>query len=374
MSSQVIPVAQPSLWGNEKSYVMDCLDSNWISSNGSYIERFETCFAERLGVSHALTCCNGTVALHLALMALGIGPGDEVVVPTLTYVASANAVVYCGATPVFVDSDPESWNLDPQCVERAITTRTRAIVAVHLYGVPADLAALRALADRHRIFLVEDAAQAPGAHFAERAIGAWGDIASFSFYGNKILTTGEGGMVTTNNSDLAQRVLHLKSQGMDPQRRYWFTEIGYNYRMTNLAAALGLAQLERLDDYLAQRETLWRQYQDRLSDLEGMTLQTTPEHARPVRWMVNVLLPEDCSEQRDRVMEAMLEQGVETRPAFAPLHLLPPYLSTPPQSLPLAEGISARGITLPTWVGLDAQGVVRVCASLQASLATCSRR
>ena len=217
-----IPVAAPVLGGREREYVLDCLDTTWISSTGKYVTAFEEGFAEFCGVPHAVACCNGTVAVHLALLAAGVGPGDEVIVPTLTYVASVNPVVYAGATPVFVDAEPATWNMDPAAVAAAVTARTKAIVAVHLYGHPADMDPILATAREHGIFVVEDAAEAHGAEYKGRRAGGLGDVATFSFYGNKIITTGEGGMVTTDDEALAARIRQLRGQGQDPERRYWF--------------------------------------------------------------------------------------------------------------------------------------------------------
>ena len=216
-----IPVAAPALVGRELEYVTDCLESSWISSAGRYVERFEDAFGEFVGVEHAIACCNGTAALHLALLALGVGPGDEVIVPTLTFVATANAVRYCGAVPVFVDSEPETWNLDPGEIEERCTERTKGIIAVHLYGHPADLDAITTVARRRGLWVLEDAAEAHGARYRGRIVGSLSDCAVFSFYGNKIVTTGEGGMIVTRNGELAARLRILRGQGQDPSRRYW---------------------------------------------------------------------------------------------------------------------------------------------------------
>ncbi len=248
-----IPVSAPSFLGNEKRYVNECLDSTWISSIGAFIEELERRFSSYCEVGHAVSCCNGTVALHLALLGIGIGPGDEVLVPSLTYVASANAVRYCGAEPVFVDSDPRTWNLDPADLQRKITSRTRAVMAVHLYGKPAPMREILEIARARRIAVVEDAAEAIGASYDGRPVGALSDVAAFSFFGNKVITCGEGGMVVTGDEALARKIRQLKGQGQDFERRYWFPVVGYNYRMTNIQAALGLAQLEKIDEYLLAR-------------------------------------------------------------------------------------------------------------------------
>ncbi len=322
-----IPVATPALVGKEREYVMDCLDSNWISSNGSYIGRFETSFAEFCGVRHSLACCNGTVALHLALLGLGIGPGDEVLVPTLTYIASANAVTYCGAKPVFLDSEPDTWNIDPAALEAAIGPRTKAILVVHLYGHPADMEPILAIARNHGLAIVEDAAEAHGAEYKGRRVGSFGDVATFSFYGNKVITTGEGGMVVTNDPALAERMLVLRGQGQDLKRRYWFPVVGYNYRMTNIEAAIGLAQLEKIDWHLSRRRQHAKQYQARLGNLPGLILSPEQPWARNAYWMNCAVLPIELTVTRDEVMRQLQLRGVETRPFFYPMHVLPPLTS-----------------------------------------------
>ncbi len=368
LSPPFLPVSAPVLAGNEKRYVNECLDEGWISSNGRFIGRFEQDFALFCGVSHAVACCNGTVALHIALLALGIGPGDEVIVPTVTFVATANAVQYTGATPVFADSERETWNMDPRDVERKITPRTRAIIAVHLYGHPADMDALSALARQHKLALVEDAAEAHGAEYRGRRAGSLGDIATFSFYGNKNLTTGEGGMCLTEDPALAEKMRLLRGQGMDPQRRYWFIIVGYNYRMTNIAAAIGVAQVERADWHLAQRRQVFAWYRELLAGLPAVECQPEASWARHACWMFAILV--DPAFDRDTVAAALLAEGIETRPVFPPMHLLPPYqhLATP-GSLPIGEDLSRRGLNLPTGAGLTRADVERVCTALERALA-----
>jgi len=364
-----IPVSSPSFVGNEREYVLDCMDSGWVSSAGEYVDRFEAGFAEFCGVRHAIACCNGTAALHLSLLALGVGPGDEVIVPTLTFVATANAVTYCGARPVFADSEPETWNLDPAQVASKITARTKGIIAVHLYGHPAEMDALRALATRHGLFLLEDAAEAHGAlHRGQRA-GSLGDLAAFSFYGNKIIATGEGGMVTTDDDALAARVRLLRGQGMDPERRYWFPVVGYNYRMMNIPAAIGLAQLERAVWHTSRRREVAAAYKRQLGGVRGLGWQAEREWASHAYWMFTVLLDDGTAEDRDRVMARLYEAGVETRPVFYPLHTLPPYReASRGEEFPVAESLSRRGISLPTWAGLDGGDLSYVCERLREAL------
>jgi len=375
MEKRFIPVAVPALVGNEKAYVMDCLESTWISSVGKYIDQFESTFSQFCQVKHALSCCNGTVALHLALLALGVGPGDEVIVPTLTFVATANAVSYCGARPVFVDSEPESWNLDAALIEDKITSRTRGTIVVHLFGFPVDMDAVLSVAQKYGLFVLEDAAEAHGAEYKGRRIGSLGNIATFSFYGNKIVTTGEGGMVVTDNETLAGRVRRLKGQGMEPDRRYWFPEIGYNYRMSNIAAAIGLAQMERVDWHIRRRREVAGWYRERFADVPGVILPVEKSWARNVSWMFSVVLGDDIGTGRDDVMATLGGHGIETRPVFYPMHVLPPYVSSANgQNFPVADRISSRGITLPTWAGLKREDVDFICEALISALGSHPRR
>ena len=359
-----IPVAEPALVGREREYVLDCIESNWISSAGSYVERFEAAFAEFCDVKHAAACSNGTVALHLALRALELDEGEEVIVPSLTFVATANAVAYCGATPVFADSDAGTWNMDVAHVESLVTPRTRGIIAVHLFGLPADMHGLRSVADRHGLFLVEDAAEAHGARYHGRAAGSLGDVATFSFYGNKILTTGEGGMVTTGDAGIDAKIRRLKGQGMDPDRRYWFPQMGYNYRLTNVAAAIGLAQLERADWHLGRRAEIAAGYRELLGHEPQVRFQAVPKDHVHANWMTSVVLEGVDERQRDAAMAHLLEHGVETRPFFPPMHRLPMYARGNSISLPIAESLSERGLSLPSGAMLGAEQQVRVSSTL----------
>jgi perosamine synthetase len=365
-----IPVAAPDLGGNEKAYVLDCLESTWISSSGKYLDRFEAGFAEFCGVRHAVACSNGTTALHLALVALGVGPGDEVIVPTLTFVATANTVTYCGAQPVFVDAEPDTWTIDPAAIEAKITPRTKGIIVVHLFGQPADMDPINALARRHGLFVLEDAAQAHGAEYRGRRAGALADIATFSFFGNKIVTTGEGGMVVTDDDAIAGRMRLFRTHGMDPNRRYWHPVIGYNYRMTNLTAAIGLAQLERVDWQLERRRELAAWYREELGGVDVLTGQGEKPWTRHVWWMFSVLVSESAAD-RDGVIDAMRRRGIETRPFVHPLHTLPPYRdASPGQAFPVAEAIARSGINLPTYTGLTRAQVRQVGDALLECLAT----
>jgi perosamine synthetase len=365
-----IPVAAPVLDGRETEYVLECLTTSWISSNGRFIVEFENAFAAFTGVKHAVATNNGTSALHLALVALGLKPGDEVIVPSLTYIASANAVRYCDATPVFVDNAIPTFNMDPEDVAAKITPRTKGIMPVHLYGHPVDLDPILSLAEKHGLFVLEDAAEAVGAKYKGQVIGGHGTCATFSFFGNKIITTGEGGMVTTNDDELAARLRLFRGQGVDPKRKYWFPVVGYNYRMTNIQAALGLAQLERIDQHLAARKTVAGGYFERLAHLsDRITLPISENWAQHAYWMYTILLGDRVSKERDEVMQNLDDAGIETRPVFYPLHILPPYREQAQGSFPHAELCGARGINLPTHGRLTGSDLDRVAHALETAIA-----
>jgi len=371
MTLVFIPVAQPDLSGNEKRYVNEALDEGWISSSGRFLTRFEQDFAAFCGTKHAIACCNGTVVLHLLMLGMGIGEGDEVIVPSFTYVASANGVTYTGARPILVDSEPIHWNADPAAIEAAITPRTKAIMAVHLYGHPADMAAIQSIGERHGVPVIEDAAEAHGAQVQGRTVGNLGLAATFSFYGNKILTTGEGGMVTTDDDALAARIRQLRGQGMDPDRRYWFPIVGYNYRMTNIAAALGCAQLERAEELIGHRLRIARGYQERLAphaERLGMQLASEAAWARSVHWLSCIRVP---AAKRDPLMAHLADRKIETRPFFPPMHRLPMY-SDPAfrqgRALPVAEELGDTGINLPTYTTLTDADLDRICEAILAGL------
>lgn len=345
------------------------METAWISGTGKYIEMFETRFAEYCGAERAVSCSNGTTALHLALLALGVGPGDEVICPTFTYVATANAVVYCGASPVFADSEPRTWNIDPNAIEQKITSRTKAIIVVHIYGQPVDMDPVMEMARKHGLFVIEDAAEALGAKYKSKTIGSIGDIATFSFYGNKIITTGEGGMVVTDDAALASTMKQLRGQGVDPDRRYWFPVIGYNYRMTNLAAAVGLAQLENVQWHVDRRLEVAKWYKEALSGVSGLSLQSETGFAKHAYWMFTILLEKGSPSQRDELMDRMRKTGVETRPGFYPIHSLPPYVDpSEAHSYPVATRIALQTISLPTSAALTRSDVRFVCDALISSM------
>ncbi len=356
-----ISVAAPLLGGNERKYVLDCLDTNWISSNGKYIGAFEEAYAQFCGVRHAVATNNGTTALHASLTALGVGPGDEVIIPTVTFVATANAVHYCGATPIFVDVLPNSLNIDPDQIKNHITSRTRGIIPVHLYGKTADMRKIMEIALSHGLWVVEDAAEAHGAEFDGHKAGSIGTCGTFSFYGNKIITTGEGGMVTTDDRALAERVRLYRGQGQDPSRRYWFPVVGFNYRMTNIQAAIGLAQLERISEILAHRDLLTQWYDKELENMTNIVI-SHKTNKTDVTWMYTIYLQGDVADKRDRVMQVLDTMGIETRPVFYPMHVLPPYRQS--RKFPVADSWTPRGINLPTHEHLTISDVRRIGAAL----------
>lgn len=353
----MIPVYQPSLDGNEKKYVMECLDSTWISSKGEFVTKFEHEFAQYIGCHYAALVSNGTIALHLALLALGIGPGDEVIVPTFTYIASVNAIHYVGATPVFVDSLRDTWQMNPEEVEQKITSKTKAVIAVHLYGHPCDMDAIVRMTQDRNIFLVEDVAEAIGSEYKGKRVGGFGDISCFSFFGNKTITTGEGGMVLTNDSTLYDRVRRIRNQGNALDREYWNDIIGYNFRSTNICAAIGLAQLEQIDTFINRKLGIGNAYSERLRDVP-VDLHEAVGDVLHTKWMNSIIVHE--VEERDELRAHLKDAGIETRPTFYPVHTMPMY-SEKYQRFPVAEYIGWRGINLPSWPGLSDEQLDYIC-------------
>jgi perosamine synthetase len=357
-----IPVYAPSIGEREQAYVNECLKTGWVSSRGHFVKDFEDSFAAYIGAKHAVAVCNGTVALHSALLALGIGRGDEVIVPTFTYVASVNAIKYVDATPVFAESHPAYWNLDPTKIEERITPRTRAIMVVHLYGHPCDMDPILEIAQKHDLFVIEDAAEAHGAEYKGRRVGNFGDVNTFSFFGNKIITTGEGGMVVTNDDALADLCVRLKGQGVSRADTYWHDILGYNYRMTNIAAAIGLAQLERVAETIRRKREIAHLYKSQLDAVEGVVLQGEAPWALNVYWMFSILVP---PEKRERLRDYLRQQGVETRPFFHPAHTMPIYAEYRHQQFPVAQEIASRGINLPSGPTLIDDEIKYVCGAVK---------
>jgi perosamine synthetase len=362
---RIIPVADTRLDGNELRYLTQCVESNWISSAGPFVARFEEEFARAVGCRHGVACANGTAALHLALAALALGPGDEVILPTFTMIATVNAVSYTGATPVLVDADPETWNLNVAQVESSITPRTRAILVVHTYGHPADMDPLRELARHHGVALVEDAAEAHGACYRGHPVGSLGDAATFSFYANKIVTTGEGGMVTTNDDELAGVARRLRDHAFSPERHFWHEYRGFNYRMTNLQAAVGLAQTERLAELVEKRQANARLYHDLLAPVRGLWLPGERPGVQSVFWMYALLVGDDFGCSRDELRCRLADRGIETRTFFIPIHLQPIYFDRfRRRRYPIADTLCRQGLYLPSGPTLTESDIDFVAATI----------
>jgi perosamine synthetase len=356
-SIQAVQVAMPHMTRHEFRSLLDAFISGWISSKGPYVQKFEGDFSRFVGVRHGVAVSNGTVALHLALVALGIGPGDEVIVPDLTFAATINAVLYCGATPVIVDVDRQTWCISLEAVKHACTANTKAIIPVHLYGRPAEIGPIADFARSRGIAVVEDCAEAHGARYAGRAVGQFGDVSCFSFYANKIVTTGEGGMCLTDQEELSKSLRMLRDHGMSPDRSYWHERVGYNYRITNLQAAIGQSQLWRVNEVLQRNARITQLYYEALEGIPGVRFPPAlPDEYEPVVWMACVQVPAD---KRLPLMRAAHEAKIETRPFFHPLSNLPPYEKYG-RLCPNSVELSATGINLPTSRAVDEQIVERV--------------
>lgn len=353
-----IPVSEPYLGKEELDNVVKAVKSGWISSLGEFITKFEHNFANYCGMKYGIATSNGTTALHLALASLGIKAGDEVIVPSLTFIATANAVFYCNAKPVFVDSNLSNWCIDPEKIEKKITKKTKAIIPVHLYGHPCDMDPILKIAKKYNLYVIEDCAEAHGAEYKGKKIGSMGDISCFSFYGNKIMTTGEGGICLTNNKKLAEKMKLLRDVGMDLKRRYWHNVIGFNYRITNLQAAVGVAQTKKIDYFIGQKRKIAKWYNQGLENLEKKGLiDLHPEEswAKCVYWMYSILIKDKGGKTRNKLIEKLKKTGIDTRPFFYPIHILPPYKNN--QKLPIAEKLSKTGINLPSAVTLTEKDV-----------------
>lgn len=358
------PVAEPDIREKEWEYVSDCVLSGWVSSTGKYVQRFEEMFAAYCNTTYAVSCSNGTTALHLALLACGVGPGDEVIVPSLTFIATANAVLYTGAKPVFIDSEARTWNMDPAKIEEKITPKTKAVIPVHLYGHPADMDPICSIAEQHNLLVIEDAAEAHGALYKGQKVGSIGDLGIFSFFGNKIITTGEGGMIVTDNAEFAEKMTLLRDHGMDPQKRYWHTVLGYNYRLTNIQAALGVAQMEKIDDILLRKRNNAAIYTEILAEVPGLTPPPQESWAKSVFWLYSVLIDRKkfgCS--RDELMDLLRERGIDTRRFFYPVHQQPVYGED--AVLPVAESVAEEGLSLPSSSKLSNNDIKNIAKTIQ---------
>lgn len=362
-----IPLMQPSLSGNELEYVTDCINSGWISSQGKYVTQFEEIFGKYVGGSYSLATSNGTVALHLALAALGVGPGDEVIVPNLTFAAPINAVIYVGAKPVLVDIEMDTLTIDTKSIEKRITKNTKAIIPVHLYGHPVNMESIMELANVHNLLVIEDCAEAIGSRCRGRHVGTFGDAAIFSFFGNKTLTTGEGGMLILKDIDAYKKAQVLRDHGMSRDRRYWHDFVGFNYRMTNLQAAIGVAQTERVEEFVSKKIWIANKYNEYLAGIEGVTLPGEIGDATNSYWLYTIVLKEKFSPFRDKVIARLKDCGVESRPLFYPIHEMPPYsiYVQEGQQFPISSFTSSAGISLPSSVKLTDDEIRFVCKSIK---------
>ena len=358
-----IPLSNPDLRGNEANYALEAIQSGWIGT-GPFIKRFEQEFARLSGARAAIACANGTVALHLALRALDLRAGDEVIVPSFTYVATANAVKFCGADPVFVEASPHTWCVDPDRIEEAITPRTKGIIPVDLYGHPADLDPIRRIASIYGLWVVEDAAEAALARYQGHPVGSLSKITTFSFHVTKVFTCGEGGALTLNDEALEAFIRMIYSHGMDPQRRFFFPVSGYNYRLTNLAAGLLCAQMERHEEFLKRRHEIFKLYSSLLKDVPGIGLRPVAQWATLSPWLFSITVnPDEFGHVREAIMARLAEQRIDSRPFFTPVHKLPPFREEAQRrktSLPFTDHICGRGINLPTYTKMSDSEVERV--------------
>lgn len=360
-----ISISQPSITQKEIDYVTDAVRSGWVSSLGKYINMFEQKFADFCGVDYAVTTSNGTTAIHLALEALGVKEGDEVIIPDLSFVATANAVKYTGATPVFVDIDPYNLCISPESIEKAVTDRTKVILPVHLYGHPCDMVSINKIAEHHNLLIVEDAAEAHGASINGKKVGSWGLCGTFSFYGNKNITTGEGGMITTNDKALYERCALLRDHAMSKDKRYWHDEVGFNYRMTNLQAALGCAQLERADELLSRKKQIFKMYEEHLADQPIIQLNRTNDWAENTFWQICVEVEGYDLKMRDELMLKLKGKSIDSRPYFYPISDMPMYNKA---NTPISHDIYQRGICLPTYFDLNLKDIGLICETLIQSI------
>jgi len=364
--TKFIPIAEPSFCGNELRYITQAIESGWISSKGAFIEKFEKEFAKYCNVKYASSCCNGTAALHLALKALEIKKGDEVIVPNLTFISTANAAVFCNAKPVFVDCEKDHWCIDPEKIEEKITDKTKAIIPVHLYGHPCNMDKINNIAKKYDLYVIEDAAEAHGAEYKGKKVGSLGNAAIFSYYGNKIITTGEGGMVTSNNKGFIERVNILKNHGMDLHKKYWHNEIGFNYRLTNLQAAFGLAQLQCIDKFIKRKREIAYYYNKLVSESGLIEIQKEDKDCKHVFWQYTVLLNKENRLKRDYLIQQLAKKNIETRPFFYPLTDMPPYKIN--EKFVVSVDVSYRGISLPSFIKLQEQEMETIVNAIKSIL------
>lgn len=373
----MIPVNEPLLDGNEKRYLNECIDSGWISSEGPFVQRFEENMAAACGRRHGIAVCNGTAALETAVAALGLAPGDEIIMPTFTIISCAAAIIRCGMVPVLVDSDPFTWNMDVEKLRDRLETeielknnrKIKAIMVVHIYGLPMDMEPVLELAQRYGLKIIEDAAEMHGQSYRGRPCGSFGDLSVFSFYPNKHVTTGEGGMVLTDDDGLAERCRSLRNLCFQAKKRFVHEELGYNFRMTNLQAALGVAQLERLDEFVARKRRMGLRYTERLSLVEGLELMPPKApYAENIYWVYGMLLKDDVQFDAAEAMRRLGQKGVGTRPFFWPMHEQPVFHAMglfTEEHHPVAERLARRGFYIPSGLALTDCQMEEVTAAIE---------
>lgn len=365
--NHIIPVCAPDIGARERRYLLQAFDSSWISASGDFVKRFEDAFAREIShTRYAVAVNSGTSAVHIALAVLGIVSGDEVILPTFTMIATVNAVTYCRATPVLVDSDPEDWNIDVSKIEEKITKKTKAIIAVHTYGMPADMEAIQAIAKKYKLYVIEDASEAHGGEYKGKRVGGIGDVGAFSLYANKLVTTGEGGVITTNDPEIAKRARLLRNHAFSPDRHFWHKEIGFGYKMTNLQAAVGLGQVERFDELFAKKQAVAVAYRSGIAGVSGILLPPEKEGFVNSHWMFGILVDrKKFGIDKNELREKLAAGGIETRSFFVPIHVQPVYrrLFTG-QKFPIAEGLCRDGLYLPSFTTLTQQDIDRVVETI----------
>ena len=365
----MIPVNEPLLDGNEKKYLLECIETGWISSEGPFVKEFEEKFANQVDREYGIAVTNGTTALDAAVEALGIGPGDEVIIPAFTIISCVNQIVRAGAIPVLVDSHPDTWNMDVTKIEEKITPQTRAIMVVHIYGLPVDMKPVLEIAQRHGVRIIEDAAEMHGQTYNGKRCGSFGDISTFSFYPNKHITTGEGGMIVTNDEQLAADCRGLRNLGFQPGKRFLHERLGWNMRMTNLQAALGLAQLERLDEFVQHKRRMGKRYSDLLMDVTGLQLPLEKtDYAENIYWVYGLLLNEDSGIDAIDVMGRLAGKGIGTRPFFCPMHMQPVLQRMglfEGEHYPVAERLYRQGFYIPSGMALSDEQIEETAAAVK---------
>ena len=359
---KLIPISKPSIKQKEIEYVTDAIKSGWVSSLGKYIDIFEERFAQYCNTKYAVATSNGTTALHLTLVSLGVTVDDEVIIPDLTFVATASAVKYIGAKVVTVDIDKDTLCISPDAIIKAITSKTKVIIPVHLYGHPADMEEINKIAKEYGLFVIEDAAEAHGAEVNGKKVGGLSDAGVFSFYGNKIITSGEGGMITTNDEELYKKMQYLRDHAMSKEKRYWHTEVGFNYRMTNLQAALGVAQFERINELLAKKKEIFKWYKDGLKDIPNIKLNYQKDGYKNIYWMMCIEINGYKEKERDELIDKLKEKGIDSRPFFYPVSDMPMYDNC---DTPITHKVYQRGLNLPSYFDLTKEQVEYICKEIK---------